>query len=78
MPANKTCPRCGARFQCLHSADCWCATISLNEKARRELATRYHDCLCRECLTAIAAGSPGNTGSPVVTDAPVEGTRRAP
>lgn len=58
MPMTKTCPRCGARFECLHSADCWCASISLNEKARRELATRYTDCLCPSCLAAIVTGPP--------------------
>jgi hypothetical protein len=53
----KTCPRCGASFECLHSPQCWCAAVRLDEKARSELAARYSDCLCPECLAAIAAGA---------------------
>jgi len=53
----KTCPRCGATFECLQSPQCWCASVRLDEKTRRELAARYRDCLCFECLSAIVAGA---------------------
>ena len=59
---TKICPRCGARFECLHSAACWCASVRLDETARRELAARYDDCLCPDCLAAIAAGTPLESG----------------
>jgi ribosomal protein L34E len=63
MPAViKTCPRCGAFFECLHAPQCWCAAIELTKKARRELAARYSGCLCPECLAAIAAGAPVESG----------------
>lgn len=55
-PVTKICPRCGARFECFHSAACWCASVRLDETARRELAARYDDCLCPDCLAAITAG----------------------
>jgi len=62
---QKTCPRCGATFECMHSADCWCAAIILNEKMRRELAARYSDCLCKDCLLAVAqAADSDSTGRP--------------
>ena len=53
---KKTCPKCGKTFECVHSKDCWCAKVTLDEKARIRL-TGYKDCLCKECLEEIAVAS---------------------
>src|SRR5665213_2891466 len=48
---QKTCPHCGARFQCFAPQRCWCAELPPLAAHEDE-----GDCLCRECLTqAIAA-----------------------
>lgn len=52
----KTCPRCGKSFECVHSKDCWCANVIVNEVAREKLKV-YSDCLCKECLEKIASES---------------------
>lgn len=49
MNIEKICPRCGAKFVCNHSADCWCASITLDDATRTKLK-QYNDCLCKECL----------------------------
>lgn len=48
----KSCPRCGKSFECVHSANCWCATITLDDATRTKLK-QYNDCLCKECLIQI-------------------------
>ncbi len=50
---KKTCPRCGATFECVHSIDCWCIGIKLNEKAKAALGATYTNCLCKKCLEEI-------------------------
>ena len=55
-----TCARCGAEFSCALSKECWCAA----ETARHPLpsgGTGYGDCLCQDCLRAIAAERNGAT-----------------
>lgn len=49
----KHCPRCGKEFECVHSKDCWCAKVILNETTRAKLGV-YNDCLCKECLEALS------------------------
>lgn len=48
----KSCPRCGKSFECIHSVDCWCAKITLNDATRAKLK-QYDNCLCKECLIQI-------------------------
>lgn len=48
----KTCPRCGKSFECIHSVDCWCAKITLNDATRAKLK-QYDNCLCKECLNEL-------------------------
>ena len=51
---TKTCPRCGASFECTHDALCQCVGITLSINARAMLHERYPDrCLCRDCLLTI-------------------------
>lgn len=52
---EKTCPRCGKAFVCVHSVDCWCVTVHLTEKAKAKLKSMYSDCLCKTCLGEIDA-----------------------
>lgn len=53
---NKTCPRCGASFECRHdlTGKCWCMDVNLTDKVRSVLKARYSDCLCRRCLDELA------------------------
>jgi HAD superfamily hydrolase (TIGR01509 family) len=47
------CARCGVEFKCTLSKDCWCG----EEMARLPLptfGTGFADCLCRDCLRAVA------------------------
>lgn len=52
-PRRLACARCGAEFGCTLSTDCWCG----EEAARLPLPTSgtgFADCLCRDCLRAVA------------------------
>ena len=53
---KKVCPKCGKKFECVHSAGCWCATIKLNDAAREKMKV-FKDCLCKECLERVASES---------------------
>ena len=52
---NKTCPRCGAPFECRHDkmGTCWCMDVNLTDKVRNTLKSKYSDCLCRRCLDEL-------------------------
>lgn len=53
---EKICPRCGARFECLHNenmAACQCVGVVLTAEQREYLGRAYADCLCRSCLEHI-------------------------
>ena len=52
MNIEKICPRCGAKFVCNHSVDCWCATITLDDATRAKLK-QYDNCLCKDCLIQL-------------------------
>ena len=52
----KSCPRCGKTFECVHSKDCWCAKVILNEVTRTKLKA-YSDCLCKDCLEQLVSES---------------------
>ena len=49
----KKCPRCGKEFECIHSKDCWCASVKISDEVKSKLKM-YHDCLCKECLEALS------------------------
>lgn len=52
----KTCPRCGAGFECKvnNPAHCQCAGIELSERMVDRLSADWHDCLCAHCLRELA------------------------
>jgi Cysteine-rich CWC len=53
---QRTCEACGDAFTCGASlSGCWCAEIQLDEETRRDLRTRYSDCLCRRCLESLTS-----------------------
>jgi hypothetical protein len=47
---EKTCPKCGAGFQCLGEDDCWCESYQILQKDFLRITQNYNDCLCPECL----------------------------
>ncbi len=53
---TKQCPRCGADFECkvddLRNCDCVAVKVSL--PVLKSLQKEYEDCLCPNCLHAIA------------------------
>jgi len=53
------CPRCGGPFACGVGADpatpCFCVSITLGPERLAELRARYRDCLCADCLRALAS-----------------------
>src|SRR6266446_9209104 len=52
----KICEACGQEFLCSAMAPgCWCEEIHLTAAAREEIARRYRECLCRNCLAHFAA-----------------------
>ena len=55
----KTCPRCGRVFECRLNdpVHCDCARLQLSAETLSAIRERFQDCLCRACLTALAAGA---------------------
>ena len=54
-PVSKTCEHCGRSFEC-GGYQCWCGQIGITERQMDWIATRFEDCLCRECLEKVARG----------------------
>ncbi|WP_414718610.1 cysteine-rich CWC family protein [Thiocapsa sp.] len=52
---SKTCPRCGAEFECKanRAERCGCLSVVLTTEALDYLGERYRDCLCVACLADI-------------------------
>lgn len=44
------CPRCGKIFVCRHDASCFCTKYVLSEKAKKDIRSRWSECLCEDCL----------------------------
>ncbi len=54
----KVCMRCSRPFECgAPTGVCGCMDIQLTDEQRREVAARWADCLCWDCLREIAAGA---------------------
>jgi len=54
MAKVKTCPACGAVFECHHSIDCWCMAYVVPEENMKQIRAKYSDCLCARCLGKYA------------------------
>ena len=57
-----TCPRCGGPFACGVGADratpCFCVSFALGAERLAQLREKWSDCLCADCLAALAADPP--------------------
>jgi ribosomal-protein-alanine N-acetyltransferase len=52
----KTCERCGQGFGCGTGQDrCWCSGVTVSREVLGQLRETYGDCLCPDCLVALAA-----------------------
>ncbi len=49
-PETKTCPECGAKFECTHDANCWCMSFVIPEDNLEIIKQKYSSCLCPKCL----------------------------
>lgn len=54
LAKEKRCEKCGAAFDCGGLFGCWCRDVKLDLKTLTELKERYDDCLCPQCLQALA------------------------
>jgi hypothetical protein len=52
---EKRCAKCGKTFACGGLLGCWCRDVRLDAATLARLKERYADCLCPDCLTAMAA-----------------------
>jgi hypothetical protein len=50
------CSACGTEFGCDLSDNCWCA----EETVKLPMPAAGGDCLCRDCLRALAASAEGS------------------
>jgi hypothetical protein len=50
------CSACGTEFSCDPAGRCWCA----EQDFRLPMPTEGQDCLCRACLTKLAAAQAVN------------------
>jgi hypothetical protein len=63
---EKRCGKCGRTFGCGGLTGCWCRDVKLDAAALAALKERYDDCLCPDCLTALAARGVDDRPGPVV------------
>lgn len=51
----KTCPRCGAGFECKAGTilQCQCYGIVLSPAVQQRIEKDFRDCLCRSCLEIL-------------------------
>lgn len=52
----KTCPRCGAAFDCeiVSPGDCQCSGIQISKELTSHLFKTWGECLCAHCLRELA------------------------
>lgn len=52
------CESCGEEFVCGATLKgCWCMEIELTDEARKDLKSKFRNCLCRNCLEKSSAAS---------------------
>jgi hypothetical protein len=54
LAREKRCSKCGAAFDCGGLFGCWCRDVKLDEATLADLRQQYADCLCPNCLKALA------------------------
>jgi hypothetical protein len=56
-PRQLACARCGQAFACNVGGPCWCGQVEVKfplPKPGEPSPTGFEDCLCRDCLQAVA------------------------
>lgn len=48
------CPRCGKKFQCKHNLECFCTKYHLSEESKKDIQSKWSECLCEDCLSLYA------------------------
>jgi hypothetical protein len=48
------CPRCGKVFECKHNKDCFCMKYYLTPEAKKDIQSKWTECLCEDCLSLFA------------------------
>ena len=48
------CPRCGKNFVCKHDLSCFCTKYVLSEQAKKDIRSKWNECLCEDCLSLFA------------------------
>jgi hypothetical protein len=48
------CPRCGKMFECKHNKDCFCMKYYLTPEAKKDIQSKWTECLCEDCLSLFA------------------------
>jgi hypothetical protein len=55
LKRHRTCESCGSEFSCeIGLKGCWCTKVDLTKETRADLADRFKDCLCSDCLMALS------------------------
>ncbi len=54
---EKRCSKCGEPFRCGGLVGCWCRDVELDKGTLAALKEQYDDCLCPDCLRALAVVS---------------------
>lgn len=45
------CPRCGKAFVCKHDKTCFCMKYVLSEESKKDIQSKWTECLCEDCLS---------------------------
>jgi hypothetical protein len=48
------CPKCGRVFVCKHDESCFCMKYHLSEEAKKDIRSKWNECLCEDCLRLFA------------------------
>ena len=48
------CPRCGKSFVCKHDETCFCTKYVLSEENKKDIQSKWTECLCEDCLSLYA------------------------
>ena len=54
---EKVCGNCQRPFSCSQAVGCWCGGIKLAESQLAWIKRRFDNCICPDCLAAVAAGT---------------------
>ncbi len=50
-----TCESCGNEFTCGATLKgCWCFNVEISEESRKELKSKFKNCLCQNCLEKLS------------------------